>query len=62
MYNKLLSDIALGKKKAELVLKNCQIVDVFGHGIEYNDIAIHDGKIIGIGRYDGEKEIDLNNK
>ena len=62
MYNKLLSDIALGNKKASLVLKNCRIIDVFSHGIEENDIAIHDGIIIGIGKYEGEKEIDLNGK
>jgi len=62
MYNKLLSDIALGKRKADLVLKNCQIIDVFSHGIEKGDIAIQDGIIIGIGEYSGKKEIDVENK
>jgi adenine deaminase len=62
MYNKYLSDIALGKRKADLVLKNCQIIDVFSHGIETGDIAIQDGIIIGIGEYSGKKEIDVENK
>ena len=62
MHNKLMSDIARGIKKADLVLKNCQIIDVFSHSIEKNDIAIHDGVIVGIGEYEGVKEIDLKNQ
>ena len=61
MHNKLMSDIARGIKKADLVLKNCQIIDVFSHSIEQNDIAIQDGVIVGIGKYDGTKEIDIEN-
>jgi adenine deaminase len=54
--------IAKGELKAELVLKNCNIIDVFNHRIEVNDIAINDGVIVGIGSYDGEKEIDMTNR
>ena len=54
--------IAIGKEKAELVLKNCQIIDVFNHKIEKNDIAIEKGIIVGIGDYQGIKEIDMENK
>lgn len=49
---------ALGKRKAELVLKNAYIINVFDQSIEKNDIAVSDGMIAGIGKYNGEKEID----
>jgi len=55
-------EIAKGEKKASLVLKNCKIVDVFNNLIEENDIAIEEGIIVGIGSYDGVKEIDIKNR
>jgi adenine deaminase len=51
-------DIAVGRIKAPLVLKNAFIINVFTQCIEKNDIAINEDKIVGIGNYDGEKEID----
>ncbi len=51
--------IARGDKKADLVLKNCAIVNVFSHRIEHGDIAIAGGIIAGIGKYSGRKEIDI---
>lgn len=50
--------VALGKIKADLVIKNCQIVNVYSHKIEKGDIAVCDGVIAGIGEYSGEQEID----
>lgn len=50
--------IARGHKKAELVLKNCQIVNVFTGTIEVGDIAIDKGIIVGIGQYEGITEVD----
>lgn len=47
-----------GKIKAELVIKNCNIVNVYSHSIEKGDIAVCDGIIAGIGEYSGETEID----
>ncbi|MBN2605666.1 MAG: adenine deaminase [Bacilli bacterium] len=54
--------IAHGDMKADLVLKNCQIVNVFSGEIEQGDIAITDGIIMGIGAYKGEVEFDVKNK
>jgi adenine deaminase len=54
--------VASGLKKAELVLKNAQIINVFNASIEMGDIAIQDGMIAGIGWYSGIKEIDLKNR
>ena len=55
-------DIAKGDTKAELVLKNAKIINMFSHEIIDGDIAVDDGKIIGIGEYLGDNEIDLKGK
>ncbi len=54
--------IALGKEKAELVLKNCKMVNVFTHSIEEVDIAIYNGTVVGIGSYDGVNEKDMKGR
>lgn len=50
---------ATGSKKAELVLKNAQIVNVFTQSVETGDIAIEGGYIVGIGNYEGITDKDL---
>lgn len=50
---------ACGVRKAELVLKHAKIVNVFTEELEDGDIAIEDGRIVGIGTYEGAKEVDL---
>ena len=57
-----LIETAAGRKPADLVLKNCRIVNVYTGEIENGDIAITDGKIAGIGEYDGEKIVDAEEK
>lgn len=61
-YNSGLSEIALGNQKAELVLKNASVINVFTNEILNADVAIQDGIIVGVGEYSGEKEFDLNGK
>ncbi|MCM0650644.1 adenine deaminase [Clostridium swellfunianum] len=51
-------DIAVGRIKAPLVLKNANIINVFVQCIEKNDIAINGDRIVGIGNYEGEQELD----
>ncbi|MBP5342533.1 adenine deaminase [bacterium] len=53
---------ALGQEACSLVLKNAKYVNVFTHKICTGDIAIKDDKIVGIGTYSGEVEIDCTNK
>ena len=63
MDNKLqkIISIAKGSKKADLVIKNANLINVLSEEIYKCDIAISDGFIAGIGDdYDGEKEIDVN--
>ncbi len=55
-------DCSLKNKKSELVLKNANIVNVFSHEIITGDVAIDNGMIVGIGEYEGVKNIDLTGK
>jgi adenine deaminase len=56
---KKLIDVAAGRMPADLVIKNCKIVDVYNSKIvEGKDIAIAEGYIAGTGDYQGIKEID----
>lgn len=50
---------AQGKIKADIVLKNGKIIDVLNHRITEGSVAVKDGVILGIGDYEGEKEIDV---
>lgn len=42
----------------DLVIKNVQFVNVFTDEMERADVAVHNGKFVGIGEYNGEQEID----
>lgn len=54
-------NVARGLEKADLVIKNANIMNVLSEEIHKGDIAICDGVIAGIGEnYSGEKEIDIN--
>jgi len=54
-----LINIAAGREKADLVLKNCKIVDVFSKNIILGDIAISGEYIAGIGNYSSDNEYDI---
>lgn len=51
--------IAKGEKKAPLVLKNGRIINVFTNEIISGDVAVANGRIVGIGEYQGIEEVDL---
>lgn len=51
-----------GKEKADLVLKNAAIVNVFTEELEQGDVAVCDGMIVGIGSYEGIREVDCSGK
>lgn len=55
--HKNITAAALGEIPADLILKNCLIVDVFSGTIYRNNIAIVDGYIAGIGDYETAAEI-----
>lgn len=55
-------DVSTKRKKAEVVYKNAQIVDVFNLEIVNGDVAVTNGMIVGIGEFLGDQEIDVNGK
>lgn len=56
--NRNLIDIAAGRKKADLVIENCNVINVFSQEVIYGNLAISDGVFIGMGDYEGEEVID----
>src|ERR1041385_3985519 len=51
--------IARGEKPAELLFKNGRLVNVLSGEIYETDVAVEDGRVIGLGEYEGRKGIDL---
>ncbi|KHF38108.1 adenine deaminase [Halalkalibacter okhensis] len=51
---------ATKREKADVVVKNAKIIDVFTLTTYEADVAITDGVIVGIGEYEGIKVIDAN--
>jgi adenine deaminase len=55
-------NIARGVEKAELVIKNANIINVFTNEVIKGDVAIDGGIIVAIGQYSGKEEVDLKGK
>lgn len=53
---------ATSRKKADLVIENCNVINVFSQEIIYGKLAISDGIFVGIGDYEGEEVIDGKGK
>lgn len=65
MKKELLKDLimsARGMIKADVVIKNCKVVNVFTKEIIDGDIAIVGEQIAGVGKYDGKVEIDAEGR
>lgn len=54
--------VAAGREKADLVLKNAKYLNVFSNEFLCGDIAVANGLIAGVGKYDGKTEIDVSGK
>ena len=54
-----LINVAAGRQNADLVLRNCRIVDVYSARLLCGDIAISGGFIAGIGSYKSDNEKDM---
>ena len=51
--------VALGKKPADVLIKNGKVVDVLTGEIYFANVALADGVIAGVGDYhEGKKVID----
>ena len=55
-------DVAAGRCKADLVLKNATYVNVFSGELETRDIAVAEGLIVGLGSYEGLEEVDMTGR
>lgn len=53
---------AMGEALAPLVLKNATVLNVYTGELLESDVAIRDGIILGVGRYQGEREVDLSGR
>ena len=53
---------AAGREKADLVLKSAKYLNVFSNEFLCGDIAVANGLIAGVGKYDGKTEIDVSGK
>ena len=60
--NKHFLDASLGRTKADLVLKNGFVLNVFSSEIIKADVAICGNTIVGVGEYSGKNEIDCTGK
>ena len=54
-----LAEVTRGLRKADLVLKNVNVINVFTEEVYPADIAMCDGIIVGVGEYSGVEEVDL---
>lgn len=52
--------VARGLEPAELVLTNARVVNVLTREIYLGDVAIHHGRIAGVGSYKGQTEINMH--
>ena len=62
MKKQYIVNVATGRQKADLVLKNATYVNVFSNELCTGDIAVAKGQIVGMGSYDGEVEVDVSGK
>src|SRR5579862_7542181 len=51
--------MARGEKPAELLFKNAKLVNVLSGEIYPANVAVYDGRVVGIGDYEAKKTIDL---
>ncbi len=50
------------RQKADIVIKNGKSMDVYNQEWIYEDIAITDGVIVGLGEYEGENPLMQRDK
>ena len=56
--NRRLLETAQGKRPAERVFRDAEVLNVFTGEWRREDVAVSDGVIVGVGRYNGEEVVD----
>jgi adenine deaminase len=54
--------VARGEVPSDLVLRNVRLLNVFSGEIHSADIAIHDGRVVGLGEYQARQVVDLEQR
>lgn len=62
MELKKLVDVAAGRERADLVLKNARVVNVASCEVHEADVAICGDRIVGLGSYDGREVVDVGGR
>ncbi len=62
MDRKKMIAVTMHDQKADVVLKNAKVINVFSNEINQCDVAIFDGVIVGLGSYQGKETVDLKGK
>ncbi len=52
----------MGREKCDLVIKNVKVFNVFTGNIQCGCVGVADGKIVGVGNYEGKEEYDGGGK
>lgn len=60
--NRRLLETAQGKRPAERVFRDAEVLNVFTGEWRREDVAVSDGVIVGVGRYNGEEVVDCRGK
>ena len=55
-------EVARGLKPAALALRNARVIDVFSGGIVETGVAVHGGRVAGLGDYQAAETIDLEGR
>ncbi|MDR0354476.1 MAG: adenine deaminase [Deltaproteobacteria bacterium] len=53
-----LVDVAMGRRKADLVVKDAQVYNPYEGTFQRGDLAVAEGRVAALGSYSGETEID----
>ena len=59
---KKLIEVAAGRRPADVVLKNCKVMNVFSGRIVEGDIALSGDQIAGVGTYSGLREVNAGGR
>ena len=57
-----LIEVASGRRSADLLLRNCRVVNVYTHEVTENSVAIDQGLIVAFGEQEAEIERDLQGR
>jgi adenine deaminase len=54
--------VARGEEPADLLLANAQLLNVLSGEVHPANVAVYDGRVVGLGDYRGREEVDLKGK